>query len=281
MVGRVGLACLLKIYKIEVLSPISCAAQGLAKRGIGVRLEDPPLSVDQWYADRCFAGFGEGVLRHLYNEYSLPLPADISEEDCGPEDLQVALAVDLTCKFDPKATEEKITAEVTSNRFKGSVFDDTPDLDLDWLKDNSLEKDVKEISEYVKQHDETKNKAKKDIEMFTTHVKTRYEKSSKAKGAEAESERGAQVRRRRVQHIAFTMPFRSRQPFSLGRPFRPRHLYSQTIRMAVGELRLSHQVRRRVLAGLGLEPRRLQLPLASGFGERALPKDMGPCHPNW
>ena len=77
--------------------------------------------------------------------------ANISEEECGPEDVQVALAVDLARKLDPEATEERVTAALTSNRLKGSGLDGVPDLDLEWLKGNRLEEDVSKLSEYVKQ----------------------------------------------------------------------------------------------------------------------------------
>ena len=160
------------------------------------------------------AGLGEGTLRHLFQEYSLTSPEDISEEDSGPVDLQVALAVNITCKLDPEAAEETVTSTLCSLRFNGSIFDDIPELDLEWLKDNSLEKDVKGISEYVKKHTERKGKAKRQIEKYSTHINEMYCKSRRVKIAKKVANPGLTATRGRRMPIVTTLVFRGLQTSS-------------------------------------------------------------------
>ena len=165
----------LLIYKSRVLSPGELFLQEKSVPGLGVELLQPGLTAEQFHTDNCWAGLSGATLRCVFQEYDLAEP--LAPESETGDDVELALAVDLSCKFNPEVAEGAVVAKLMAQRYSPGDLSDLPELDLQWLEDSSLDKDAKTIAEWYKEHEQKKVKAKGSLEQLVACVKECWSKS--------------------------------------------------------------------------------------------------------
>ena len=116
-------------------------------------------------------------MREVYTEFDLKAPAEDVDSAHG-DDVALALAVDLTCKFDPEVTEEQTVECLLAQNVSESALSDLPEIDWGQLAESSLEKDVKEIKEYYAQHAAKKKKALEQIKLQKGYIGDCWVRSS-------------------------------------------------------------------------------------------------------
>lgn len=104
-------------------------------------------------------------------EPSVPASAD-------GDDVGVSLALDLSCKFDPTVPEEQVVSKIMAGKFKSKFLEELPEIDLDWLKDNSLDKDAQDIQAFVRDCNDKKTRLNPAVAKLSAYAKTCWATSS-------------------------------------------------------------------------------------------------------
>lgn len=134
------------------------------------------MDIEQRHTTCCWSGLNEATLRHVYDEFSLELPSPPHSEK--GDDLEVVLAVDLACKFNPKTEEQAVVSQLLQARRGELATDDSPDFDLEWVKDNSLEKDAQAIQACFEQQSARKQSTKASVVKLAAVASECWRKSS-------------------------------------------------------------------------------------------------------
>lgn len=104
----------------------------------------------------------------------MPEPPALGTAD--GDDVEVSLAVDLSCKFD--STEQQVVSKIMAGRFKSHFLEELPEIDIDWLKDNSLDKDAQDIQAFVRDYNDRKSRLKPAAAKMSAYAKTCWAASS-------------------------------------------------------------------------------------------------------
>lgn len=177
----------LQVYRQEVKAPIATmSGRRKGSHCIAIHLEEPPLSIEAYHTECCWSGLNEATLRGVYEEFQMPLPEQPEDTSGAEGEIAISMAVDLACKFNPDLDETTAIAKVLESKSLADM-EDLPDIDMDWLKDNSLEQDVQDIQKYYDNHQQRRAKAKQKVASVAGFVRSCWARSSGGSGAKPKS----------------------------------------------------------------------------------------------